>query len=351
MNQNKIHFDKKIWFFIIGTSILIPVYHNIRGLVLEEKHPYFMVISGVVFTFIVTFSITFANLKLIKIFLLNKLPWTNDTRQITKRIIIELILTSSIAALIMSIILLAFHFLFAEIPETFVKKMYFDNIVLALVINLIAMSIIEGNYIFNQWKESILYTEKLNRENIESQFMALKNQVNPHFLFNSMNVLSSLISKSPEKARQFVNEFSKVFRYVLDSGDELTTGIKQELEFLDSYCFLQKIRYGNNLDITRNISAEKLQYYLPVLTLQILVENAIKHNEISDIKPLHIEIYNEGDMLIVKNNLQIREPDSPSTGIGLTNLKERYGYFTDTEPVFKIEGNSYIAIVPLLMEE
>jgi LytS/YehU family sensor histidine kinase len=196
----------------------------------------------------------------------------------------------------------------------------------------------------------LIQTEQLKRENIQSQFEALKNQLDPHFLFNSMNTVYSLIDTHPDKAKEFITKFSKIYRHVLNVKGKVVVPLKDEIEFLNAYIFLQKIRHEGNLDISINIDAQKLNHYIPPLSLQMLVENAIKHNIVSEKHPLKITIFNTNTSLIVKNNLQTKDLISESTKIGLNNLSERYKHISDKMPEFYIKDNEYVAEIPLLEE-
>jgi len=277
------------------------------------------------------------------------LPWQNRPRMINIRLALEFAVTSISSALIISLITFSLDKIFPYMDQGMSKaQMYFDNISIALMVNLIALSIIEGNSIYIMWKESLLNTEALKREKIETQFAVLKNQVNPHFLFNSLNVLSSLVAQAPEKAQEFIMEFSRVYRYIFDVGDETVVEVSRELDFINSYISLHQKRHGVSLKLDVNVSAENLKKYIPVLSLQILVENAIKHNEISEAHPLVIAIFDEGDNLVVRNNFQPRDDRQESLGIGLKNIKERYGYLADREPVFLRKDMEYVARLPLL---
>ena len=183
-----------------------------------------------------------------------------------------------------------------------------------------------------------------------AQFETLKNQISPHFLFNSMNALASLIASNPPQAIAFTGHFSKVYRTMLEIGGETLISLREELEFVNSFVFLQQMRFAENLSVQITIPNERLNDCLPPFALQLLVENAIKHNIISDDKPLTISIYTEADSLIVSNNLQRRGTAEPSTGIGLKNLMARYAYLTSQAPVFDEAGADYIARVPLIPE-
>ncbi|MBC8047305.1 MAG: histidine kinase [Fimbriimonadaceae bacterium] len=193
--------------------------------------------------------------------------------------------------------------------------------------------------------------ERLEKENINAQLESLKTQVSPHFLFNSFNALQSLIDTDPQKAKDFLQELSKVYRYVLEHKDDLVVEIKEELSFIQSFIYLNKIRFGESLQFDTQIDAHAAKQYIPPLSLQLLVENAIKHNIVSSEKPLRIGISNENGYLIVKNNLQLRTEKIISTGIGLENLKERYRLIHNIAPEFILTKESYIAKIPVIEKE
>jgi len=188
---------------------------------------------------------------------------------------------------------------------------------------------------------------KVQKENLQSQFEVLKSQINPHFMFNSLNVLSGLINVDIDKAQLFIDEFSQIYRYVLETIEQTVVTLNEELEFMRSYLFLSQIRYGKSLTYTVNILAEKLQLLVPPLSLQVLLENAIKHNIVNESKPLEIEILSQGDYLIVKNPIQLKISGT-STGLGLKNLIKRYSLISKLEPTFMVVNNHYVASIPLI---
>jgi sensor histidine kinase YesM len=200
-------------------------------------------------------------------------------------------------------------------------------------------------------KESLLIRAKiLQKQNHLAKYEALKNQINPHFLFNSLNVLSSLIYKDIQKSDQFIKKFSDVFRYVLELNNENLVPVKRELLFLESYLFLQKIRYGDHLQIHQTLDSAVLHMLIPPLTLQLVVENALKHNIISDSHNLSIWIENTFDEIIVKNNYQVRVNGSSMVGIGQQNLCEKYQLIAQRVPRFYVEDNFYISRLPVLKQ-
>jgi LytS/YehU family sensor histidine kinase len=189
----------------------------------------------------------------------------------------------------------------------------------------------------------------LERQNLESQLEGLRNQVNPHFLFNSLNTLIYLIPEDSEKAVRFVQQLSKVYRYVLESRDSKLIPLSDELDFLKSYIFLLKERFGDNLEVDIKDLDKKRDTAIVPLTLQMLFENAIKHNVISTGKPLRIEVFAQNGHLVVRNNLQKKNQVMDSTGVGLQNIRDRYRMLTDQD-VNVIMSQQYFTVVLPLVE-
>jgi PAS domain S-box-containing protein len=189
---------------------------------------------------------------------------------------------------------------------------------------------------------------RLQKENLQSQFEVLRQQVNPHFLFNSLNVLTSLIKLEPDLAEKFTEHLSKVYRYVLENKDNDLVQLKTELDFLDAYLFLLNIRFMDKIVVSINIETDKIELLILPLALQLLIENAIKHNTMSKKAPLQIQIFiDENNFLNVVNNLQERETYIVSTGVGLKNIEHRYALLELPEPEFIKTDDSFIAKIPL----
>jgi LytS/YehU family sensor histidine kinase len=185
--------------------------------------------------------------------------------------------------------------------------------------------------------------EELKQQSLKNELDALKNQINPHFLFNSLNSLNSLIREN-KQATTFVNKLSFMYRYILQSGSEDLVTLKDELKFLDSYIFLIKTRYRNRFEIDINIEDKFLNKKLPALALQLLVENAVKHSEISESNPLLVKVYSDEGFVIVENVIKPRTTFVDSTGNGLVNLDKRYEILmkkniiiNDANKVFKVK--------------
>lgn len=192
---------------------------------------------------------------------------------------------------------------------------------------------------------------ELQKTNLQSQFEVLKQQVNPHFLFNSLNVLASLIKVDPDLAESFTEKLSKVYRYVLENKEKDMVSLTTETDFINSYIFLLNIRFKGKIFVKINLENIKPEMMILPMALQMLIENAIKHNTFSKTEPLHIDISVDNDsFLVVTNNLSLRESYVQSTGIGLNNIQDRYKLITDKEPVFEKTKSSFVARIPLIME-
>lgn len=201
---------------------------------------------------------------------------------------------------------------------------------------------------FKYWKKSVLKEEELKRERIILQYEALKNQVNPHFLFNSLNVLTSLIELDKDASIKYVKQLSEVMRYVLDKNSTELVPIDVELKFIDSFVYLLKIRFGNNLKVQVNI-VDRTFFIVPV-ALQILIENAVKHNEVSVDRPLYIDITEDGDYLVVANNIQDRNSLPDSNFIGLKSLTFQYEFLSGRQMEIVNDGVSFTVKIPKIKQ-
>lgn len=281
-------------------------------------------------------------------FLEKTLPWVGNW---IKRFLAEIFLTelTALAAMVGVIHLFwatGYHD-FSIGSDAYWSSLTF-NLFITVVMNLVLVSIYEGITLFSYWKKSLIQNEKLEKENAASKFEALKNQVNPHFLFNSLNTLSNLVHEDAHKAEDFIDEFSHIYRYILEKQDQSVVSVEEEIAFVKSYLTLCKIRFGQGLQSDIHLDGDKLELMIPTLALQTLVENAIKHNKITKQEPLTISIYNDNSYLTVENNYQPRPEKSPSTGIGLRNIKERYQMLSSAMPTFAMHNDSYIAKLPLI---
>lgn len=201
----------------------------------------------------------------------------------------------------------------------------------------------------HEWRKEYRLRRKIEQESMELRLQQLKNQINPHFLFNSFNSLSVLIGTDATLAREFVLKLSKVYRYLLETRNESLSTVKEEIEFTRQYYFLQKIRFGEQLDLTIDVTIACVEAKIPAMSLQMLVENAIKHNRVTIQNPLHIRIYNEGDWLVVENNYQPRvEACEESMGVGFEQISKIYAFYSQAKFECGCKNGAYVCKLPLL---
>lgn len=194
--------------------------------------------------------------------------------------------------------------------------------------------------------------EKLQRELISSQYATLKSQISPHFLFNSLNILTSLMYEDRDLASDFVTRLASCYRYILDNREEDIVPLKKELTFLESFIFMMNVRHEGALHITNLVTMNTEELFIPTLSLQMLVENALKHNYYSQEKPLEISISSIGkDSIIVQNTLRKRIPEEVSTQLGLKNIQKRYAFYTNKEVLIEDHGGFFKVTMPLLSKD
>lgn len=268
--------------------------------------------------------------------------------QQTARRLVYTIIFSSVYLMVSDTLL---HLLFDHfIPEhTFMNEGFFWRFGKNFIISFMVIALYESYYFYWRWNQSSLETEKLRTQHIFSQLEALKSQVSPHFLFNSLNTLVALIAENQQLAIEFTQKLSEVYRYILQHKEKELVKLSTELEFIRSYVFLLKMRFSDNLQVDYRIEEKYFNNYVAPFTLQLLVENAIKHNVISKTHPLHIEIYTEnGNSLVVKNKLQKRNAREDSTKTGLENIRKRYHYLTDKSIDIITTNASFLVAIPLI---
>ena len=200
-----------------------------------------------------------------------------------------------------------------------------------------------------KWRKEYDLRRKVEQEALQLNLQQLKNQLNPHFLFNALNSLSALITADPALAEEFVLKLSKVYRYVLEKRNETLASVKEEVDFTCHYYFLQKIRFGEQLLLKIENDVKKADGMIPAMSLQLLLENAIKHNEITRLHPLHIRIYlSEGDLVVENSYCPRSGESSDSMGIGLENIQKIYAYYSQERFHYTVENSLFICKLPIL---
>lgn len=280
------------------------------------------------------------------VYLNKRYSWIKETRKIIM-LHITLIFTYNILVIIVFYAYLWFIVFHKHGLQGFFSS-FKGGIYMCLSITAIVTLISYAYNFFKYWKISVLKEEELKRERIVLQYEALKNQVNPHFLFNSLNVLTSLIEIDKDVSIKYVKQLSEVMRYVLDKNSTELVSIDVELKFIDSFVYLLKIRFGNNLNL--NVNVFERNFFIVPVALQILIENAVKHNEVSADRPLHIDITENEDYLIVTNNIQKRNYLPDSNCIGLKSLTFQYEFLSGKQMEIVNDGASFIVKIPKIKQ-
>lgn len=305
---------------------------------------------GVLFLYTMLYSVTlgYAN-QMVFVYLDKKFA---DERFSLKRILVGFV-SSFVVTLFMIFLLRIFTDVIIE-GGSFQK--YWDNerasnYVFAVAMTFIVLLCFYAFYIYKAYSDSKVKEQKIIAGTASAQFESLKNQIDPHFLFNSLNVLSSLIEENPENAQRFTTSLSKIYRYVLEQKDKELVSVSEELAFAKTYMNLLKMRFENSITYDIPADFDNLEAKVVPLSLQLLLENTIKHNVVSEKKPLHIKIYIENNYLIVENNLQKKEVLQDRRGVGLQNIVNRYGLISERKVLIE-ENESYFKVkIPILTKQ
>lgn len=217
-----------------------------------------------------------------------------------------------------------------------------------ILVTIIVLLVDIGIQFYKSLQATLLETEKHKAESAIAQLQNLKNQINPHFLFNNLSILSALVYKGDRKAVEFINEFSQVYRYALSNDKTELVSLNDEITFLNHYIYLLSIRFETGINFEISIENKHKELFILPMCLQMLVENVIQHNEISIQKPLTVFIFSSENSLIIENKIQLRRQKEESSQIGLENIKRRFAHFTEEKVHISTEGNSFKVILPLI---
>jgi sensor histidine kinase YesM len=298
----------------------------------------------------ITFWMTLANGNGIIVDFLDK-HWTWLEHPIKRVIIgsISLLVFTCLASTIILYVYIELYFDFSFL-DVIKSQGWFDMLKFPLLVTVIIALLEHGKGFFIEWRQAAIDIEKLKTENMRSRFESLKSQVNPHFLFNSLNALSSLVYDDQGKAVDFIQKLANVYRYVLDHQNDEVVPLEEEVGFLKSFVFLNKIRFGDNLNVKyHNLDQLEANLAIPPIVLQMLVENCFKHNEISKEFPLTIVIDKKDNVVSIKNNINpLAQAKPDSSGLGLNNIISRYEILSNEQVVIKEDESSFEVIVPVL---
>lgn len=277
------------------------------------------------------------------------LPWE---RKPARRIFIQLFLQMILISLLVTFFLFITFSLLESTDQAMTSNDWLglqQVLFVSVVLSLLTTGIFTGNHLLHKWRNSLLEAAELKQANLQAQLQIMKAQLNPHFMFNNFSVLSGLISENKDGALQFLDRLSIVYRYMTNNLSRNIISLREELHFIEAYIYLIKIRFADNLHITVNIPAEFEDSGIPPSTLQLLLENAVKHNIASRVQPLFIHIgIQDNNSLVVTNNLQRISYSIPSTELGLQNIINRYKLLSAEVPEIKETEKEFLVKVPLL---
>ena len=276
-----------------------------------------------------------------------RLPWIHKpvTRTFTQFILMLLWSVSAFVA-VQLLMMYLINGLSPSVAWQYATGFIVYTFLISLFISLVFTSI----GFFRAWRKSVLNEAAIKAEMMSYKYESLRNQINPHFLFNSFNVLSDLVYEDQEQAVKFIRQMSELFRYILDSRDKELVSLSEELEFIMLYAFLLKTRFGDKLRMEIDLNPDINAHIVP-MTLQLLVENAVKHNEVSEKFPLSISIRQDGQYIEVENAVRPKPIGNDSKKTGLKNIAQQFAFFTDKEIEVQSNDSRFLVKVPIIMME
>lgn len=336
----------------IYVSYFLFAPEHLEGIPINWKHIVFDILFLSFMSFIIYRSNLWVSIKVNK--------YAKWDKQPLKRLVLQIFFSTLVTFLILLIFMpINLGITYILNPEIFSGDAHtpFEDAIgslglLFIVLFLFFQTIFLGYYFYRNWVKSLTVSDRLKKENIHSQLLALQNQANPHFLFNSLNTLTSLIEDDKDTAIEFVEQLSSFYRYLLQRQENHLSSLSDEMNFINAYIFLQSKRFGKNLTVDIQLDESIQNKFIPTFILQILLENAIKHNIVSKENPLHIRLYSSGnDKLIVENNIQPKLTKVESSGMGLQNIKNRYGILSGENIEIFNNGKIFKVIVPLFKDK
>lgn len=334
--------------FTVGQFIIANVLISFTILALLFRSA-FASFNHFMISFIWAFAITFTQWLgpvLVNYLLDKRLKWMHRPLTRTFIQIISLLLWSVVAFVaVQSVMYYIIHGLTPDRSWEYIRV----SILLTFLIALFLSVLFTAFGFFKAWRRSVLNEAELQSKMLAYKYESLRNQLNPHFLFNSLNVLADLVYTDQEQAVKFIRQLSDMFQYVLDSRDKELVSLKEELEFLNAYMYLLNTRFGDKLRVNISIDENASGYVVP-MSLQLLVENAVKHNEISEKNPLKVFISNENGFLRVENVKKPKLAGEISKNTGLKNISQQYNHLSDKEIEVIETGNTFSVRIPLIKE-
>jgi len=335
MRHNKYRF---IYMIVVG--FLLAIVMKVLVYTVPQNHPE---LYDYLITILITIAVWEGNLR-IDAWMNIHYPWVQKTKQ---RFFLQFLFVLLFSGITIYAMMLLYNYWVCCLSLKN-KSLMISSFFIGMVVSFILLTFEVSAQFFKNWKQSLIEVEKYKTESTQAQLQNLKDQINPHFLFNNLSVLSSLVYKNQDKAVDFINQLSKVYRYLLDSKNNELVSLEDELTFLKSYTYLLSIRFEESLKFDIRIDASLYQKALPPMTLQMLVENAIKHNEVSNALPLTISIHSNLQTICVSNPLQKRTNTEESSKTGLKNIQARYSFITDDKVLIEETYDTFSVTIPLI---
>ncbi|WP_179336552.1 histidine kinase [Winogradskyella ludwigii] len=341
----KSSFKRIIITFIIGTVVFVIGHLFFDGFNFKSVND-FLIDFG--FYQLYAFVLGYSNMEFF--YYMEKRTWKNG--ETIKRIVIGIVVATIITLIGIFVLrtftaLVLYHIDF----ESFLNNESWNGYSFGLWITLSIITVFHIIYFYNRYQKNKIKEQKVIAGTASAKFDALKNQLDPHFLFNSLNVLTSLIEENPKNAQKFTTSLSKVYRYVLEQKSKELVTVDEELNFARTYMSLLKMRFEDSIIFEIPDKASNPESKVVPLSLQLLLENAVKHNMVTSSKPLHIKIYQKQGMLIVENNLQLKQIVKKSTGVGLENIKQRYKLLSNKTVSINQSTSSFSVAIPMLTKQ
>ena len=332
--------------FFIGIAIFV-VLNLIRafnGSFSLDERLGVMFLYTILYSFALHLSNTFLFITLDRIFI--------NERFSKKRIFIGFVSSFFLSLFVIFLLRLFIITIIENKPlSVFIANESVDDYFVASIFTFIILLIVHFIYLYKGYQENKVKEQKIIAGTANAKFESLKNQIDPHFLFNSLNVLSSLIEENPENAQRFTTSLSKIYRYVLEQKDKELVSVEEELAFAKTYMNLLKMRFENSLFYELPTTVLNPEAKVVPLSLQLLLENTVKHNVVSEPRPLHIRIFMEGDYLAIQNDYQKKEVLQERKGVGLQNIINRYGIITNRKVLIEQNEQTFTVKIPVLTKQ
>ena len=318
----------------LSFGIVVPTFFV--PLRLGSKEHFLLIFAATLITFVI-----WEGSKFIQALVLHLFPWE---KSIGKHLSYEIASIFVFSSLILTTGILTYNAFVSSV--NFTIAVVLQNIIVSFLLALLFIAINEGAFLFKKWKESLMEQDRLRQENLIAKVESLTKQLDPHFLFNSLSVLSGVVYKDPVLADTYITKLAQVYRYVLEHNDEKQVPFAKEIAVVQAYCFLLNVRFYNKISL--DIQPCETHFHVLPMSVQLLVENAVKHNTISDKQPLVLRIYCTDNLLWVENSVNKKESKEKNTGIGLKNLQARYQYMTGKSIVIENTRRTFRVGLPLI---